>query len=71
MGNRLGVRESDAEILGTAAIGRRDSFEPSARQGFEEFVKGFCGPESPICDLRVAQWATYALPGTGLIERLA
>ncbi len=61
------------------AIGRRDSFEPSARQGFEDFLKGlqdeldevngFCGPESPICDLRVAEWATYALPGTGLIER--
>ena len=62
------------------AIGRRDSFEPSTRQGFEDFLKGleeemdevsgFCGPESPICDLRVAQWATYALPGTGLIERV-
>ncbi len=61
------------------AIGRRDSFEPSTRQGFEDFLKGledeldevngFCGPESPICDLRVAEWATYALPGTGLIER--
>jgi glutathione S-transferase len=61
-------------------IGRRDSFEPSARQGFEDFLKGledelddahgFCGAELPICDLRVAQWATYALPGAGLVERV-
>jgi glutathione S-transferase len=61
-------------------IGRCDSFEPSTRRGFEDFLKGledelddttgFCGAELPICDLRVAQWATYALPGAGLVERV-
>ena len=62
------------------AIGRRDSVEPSARQGFEDFLKGledeldevngFCGAELPICDLRVAEWATYALPSAAVIERV-
>jgi glutathione S-transferase len=26
--------------------------------------------EAPICDLRVAEWATYALPGDGLLARV-
>lgn len=61
-------------------IGRRDSFDPSDRQAFEEMLvwldgeladkESFKGPELPVCDLRVAQWATYALPGPGLIERV-
>lgn len=27
-------------------------------------------PEAPVCDLRVAEWATYALPGKGVLERV-
>jgi glutathione S-transferase len=62
-----------------AAIGRRESFEPAERQAFEDALRGlqeelgdrdsFKGPEMPICDLRVAQWATYAFPGPGLLAR--
>jgi len=92
-GDRAGRRQADAwkvkldeKVMAywvpifLVAIGREDSFEPSARQGFEDFLKGlqdeldevngFCGPELRICDLRVAQWASYALPGAGLIERV-
>lgn len=60
------------------AIGRAESFEPAARDGFEQFLAdldsrladrdNFGGP--PIDDLRVAEWATYALPGPKLIERV-
>ena len=63
-----------------AGIGLQESFDPQARQGFEEMLRwldgelgdkeNFKGPEMPICDLRVAEWATYALPGPGLIERV-
>lgn len=28
------------------------------------------GEERPICDLRVAQWASFALPGEGLLARM-
>ncbi len=61
-------------------IGRQESFEPQARQGFEDALKGldeelgeqrsFKGPDMAICDLRVAEWATYAFPSPGLIERV-
>jgi glutathione S-transferase len=27
-------------------------------------------PEMAVCDLRVAEWATYALPGAGLLRRV-
>jgi glutathione S-transferase len=27
-------------------------------------------PEMAVCDLRVAEWATYALPGEGLVRRV-
>lgn len=30
----------------------------------------FQGPESPISDLRVAQWAAYGLPGAALMKRV-
>lgn len=28
------------------------------------------GADEPICDLRVAEWATYALPGEGFVARV-
>lgn len=31
--------------------------------------KHYQSPESPICDLRVAQWVTYGLAGQALMER--
>ena len=61
-------------------IGVRESFEPAERQAFEDALRWledelgdrdtFRGPDLPICDLRVAEWATYALPGAGLVERV-
>ncbi len=61
-------------------IGMQDSFEPGSRQGFEDGLRrlneelgdgvSFKGPEMPICDLRVAEWATYAFPSPELIERV-
>ena len=61
------------------AIGRRETFDPSARTGFLaamgwletelEAKDSFGDPTTPINDLRVAQWTTYALPGPGLIAR--
>jgi len=61
-------------------IGRRDAPDAAARQGFEDSLKwlegelgdrrSFRGPDMPVCDLRVAEWAVYALPGPGLVERV-
>lgn len=61
-------------------LGKQESFDPKARQGFADALKkldqelgeqqSFKGPEMAICDLRVAEWASYAFPGPGLIERV-
>ena len=62
------------------AIGRRESLDPAQVEAFqkslawldEELGDGHSFKESdrPICDLRAAEWATYAFPGAGLIERV-
>jgi glutathione S-transferase len=54
--------------------------EPAVRQQFEDGLRWleteirqdgtFCGRERPICDLRVATWALYALPGDGILGRV-
>ena len=61
-------------------IGRRAELEPGAQEGFREGLEWlenelgdadtFKGEEMSICDLRVAEWATYALPGEELIQRV-
>jgi glutathione S-transferase len=61
-------------------IGRQEALEPAQRQKFEDALgwledeladrESFGGEEMPICDLRVAEWATYAFPGAGLIRRV-
>ena len=61
------------------AIGRADSFSEVQRKAYEDALhwledqlgdgESFKGPEMPVCDLRVAEWAVYGLPGEGLIER--
>lgn len=61
-------------------IGRREGLDPVAQQRFREGLEwledelgdrdSFKGPEMPICDLRVAEWATYAFPGDALIARV-
>jgi glutathione S-transferase len=45
------------------ALGALDE-ELGERLSFKE------DPEMAVCDLRVAEWATYALPGDGLIRRV-
>ncbi len=62
------------------AIGRIPELDDEARQRFERLVlgweehlgehDGFGGPDDTICDLRVAVFATYAIPGPGLIARV-
>jgi glutathione S-transferase len=61
------------------AIGRRESFEPSAIEGFGAWLgemdqaladaDSFDAAGSAINDLRVAEWACYALPGPELVAR--
>lgn len=62
-------------------IGRRDTLDEEARQRFQDSLAWLSDelgdresfrddPENAICDLRVAEWATYAFPGEGLIERV-
>ena len=60
-----------------ASIGRADACDPSVRNDFEQFLAGLderlADSDSfgqPIDDLRVAEWATYALPGPELIARV-
>jgi glutathione S-transferase len=62
-----------------AVLKVRDGFTPDERQAFEDalraldeelgdretFVEG-----APVCDLRVAVWASYALPSPAQIERV-
>jgi hypothetical protein len=62
------------------SIGRRASFDDEARSGFRDALNWLddelAGADTfkdlnvPICDLRVAQWVTYALPGEALMERV-
>jgi len=50
----------------------RDRYE-QALAGLDAAVEGklhLRGPEMPICDLRVAEWAVYAMPGEGLLRRV-
>jgi glutathione S-transferase len=56
-----------------------DPHTPEQRQAFEDALRALeeelgqrssFDPDAPIVDLRVAEWATYALPGTALIERV-
>jgi glutathione S-transferase len=79
-------RELDSRTVQTwrpvfmKSIGRSESFEPAARDGFEEFLawldgqlsarNTFGGPEAPINDLRAATWAVYAFPGPKLLQRV-
>ena len=61
-------------------IGRTPALDSVHRDRFEEELRSldeqlsaadtFKGPDNPICDLRAAQWATFALPGAGLIKRV-
>jgi len=57
----------------------RDGFTADERQAFEDALKRLQDElgdrasfrdDAPVCDLRVAQWATYALPGDGLVARV-
>ena len=62
------------------SIGRAESFEAEARDGFESLLArldgelaerdSFGGPDAAINDLRVAVWAAYAWPGPKLLERV-
>jgi len=62
------------------SIGRSESFDADSRDGFEEFLawidgeltgrESFGGADAVINDLRVAEWAIYALPGRKLLERV-
>ncbi len=59
---------------------KQEPVDESSRKNFEQGLcrleetlrddGTFMGPEMPICDLRVAEWATYAFPGASLIERV-
>jgi glutathione S-transferase len=62
-------------------IGRRDSLDTEARAKFQDALAALDeqigdresfkdDPEMAICDLRVAEWATYAFPGEGLVKRV-
>jgi len=78
--------ELDSKIVPTwfpvfmKSIGRSESFEAEARDGFEEFLAwldgelaerdSFGAPGAVINDLRAAEWAVYALPGQKLLERV-
>jgi glutathione S-transferase len=62
------------------AIKRREAMDPSSPAAFREGLAWLeeCvdaeghwqGADKPICDLRVAEWVTYALPGAGLLKRV-
>ena len=62
-----------------AQLGMRDGFTPAERQAYEDALRRLedelgdrtsFQPDLPVCDLRVAEWATYALPGDGLVKRV-
>ncbi len=63
------------------ALKRRDTLDEGARDRFRDALAGLDAeigdrasfhddPEMAVCDLRVAEWAVYALPGDGLVERV-
>lgn len=63
------------------AIRRRDELDRASLQRFRDALARLDeqlghrdsfndDPEMAICDLRVAEWAVYALPGEGLIRRV-
>lgn len=62
------------------AIGFGPAPEAAARSGFRDAMHwleqelgdrdSFKGLDKAICDLRVAEWATFGLPGEGLIKRV-
>jgi glutathione S-transferase len=62
-------------------IARRDSLDREALKRFQQALveldeeigerRSFKDdPEMAVCDLRVAEWATYAFPGDGLVARV-
>ena len=61
--NRRDTLDETARDHFHAALGRLDE-EIGDRASFKD------DPEMVICDLRVAEWATYAFPGEGLIRRV-
>ena len=63
------------------ALKRRDTLDESARDRFRDALAALDteigdrdsfhdDPEMAVCDLRVAEWAVYALPGEGLVQRV-
>ncbi len=63
------------------AIGMREDLDSEALERFQEALASLDeklgdrdsfhdDPEMVVCDLSVAVWATYALPGEGLLERV-
>jgi glutathione S-transferase len=62
------------------AVGYRDELDGEAVKAFADALAwldgelgdkdSFHGPERAIDDLRVAEWATYAFPGAGLLARV-
>ena len=63
------------------AIRRRETLDRDSLERFRDALVGLDDklgdresfkddPEMAICDLRVAEWAAYALPGEGLIQRV-
>jgi glutathione S-transferase len=61
-------------------IKMREDLDTDAQQAFRQalrWVEGEIGEDGtvrgadkPVCDIRVAEWATYALPGEGLLQRV-
>ncbi len=62
------------------AIRRAEALDPEAVDRFSDSLAwleeelgdrdSFLGPEMPIGDLRVAEWAVYAMPGEALVSRV-
>lgn len=62
------------------AIGVRADLDTAAAKHFEQALlklqdelgdrESFAGEDAASCDLRVAEWATYALPSGGLMRRV-
>jgi len=68
-----------AEIFFTC-IKRRESYDPKRREEYASVLAEYearldgkttfhADPEMVVCDLRVAEFAVYGLPGEGLVER--
>ena len=63
------------------AIGRRDNLDKDARARYQAALEALDGelvgkdsfhenPEMIVCDIRVAEWSVYGLPGAELISRV-